>query len=381
MSEEPPPHQNGGTAFLSAIATLPPTEVAFLGFAERATLAQEGGTPFRKWNIIGLKHTLPTFIVPLMLTHLKWAVAWRLGSETAVELRIKSDTGELVGSINIKLPAFTERNPSAEIPASPTDQGLLFDPQAWTIMLLEPGPPQLVILRPGRHSIMKVQADGSEVVVGNFDVALLDALPLDADRIAAIRSDPRASKAVRIELHCGKCLTKVRAFAALDKKPEADGFLWYQDLPDEMICLCGSIKWDLRSIKRNLHGLLGRAVSPVATEVSVVPLYEQGALQEIRLNFVRLLDRNPAEELLQKFIEVHPILLHQFPAEKLFFKPAILAYFKADFAVLTSQKELMLIEIENTKTRLLKKMVMLPDHLIIPLIRCVTGSTLSMNIG
>jgi hypothetical protein len=111
MREEPPPHQNGGTAFLSAIATLPPTEVAFLGFAERATLAQEGGTPFRKWNIIGLKHTPPTFIVPLTLTHLKWAVAWRLGSETAVELRIKSDTGELVGSINIKLPAFTERNP------------------------------------------------------------------------------------------------------------------------------------------------------------------------------------------------------------------------------------------------------------------------------
>lgn len=48
-------------------------------------------------------------------------------------------------------------------------------------------------------------------------------------------------------------------------------------------------------------------------------------------------------------------MLHQFPAEKLFYKPQILTHFKADFAVLTSQKELILIEIENTQTRLLKK--------------------------
>jgi vesicle coat complex subunit len=78
-------------------------------------------------------------------------------------------------------------------------------------------------------------------------------------------------------------------------------------------------------------------------------------LLEIRRLFVQLLDRNPPEEEIQKFIQDNPVLLHQFPAERLFFKPAILTFFKADFAVLTPQKELILIEIETTKTRLMNK--------------------------
>jgi Domain of unknown function (DUF4263) len=39
----------------------------------------------------------------------------------------------------------------------------------------------------------------------------------------------------------------------------------------------------------------------------------------------------------------------------LFFKPAILTRFKADFAIVTPQKELVLIEIERAGTRLLRK--------------------------
>jgi hypothetical protein len=41
-----------------------PTEVAFIGFAERAQPIQEGATPFVKWNIIGLKQNLLSFICP-----------------------------------------------------------------------------------------------------------------------------------------------------------------------------------------------------------------------------------------------------------------------------------------------------------------------------
>jgi hypothetical protein len=49
------------------------------------------------------------------------------------------------------------------------------------------------------------------------------------------------------------------------------------------------------------------------------------------------------------------LLLHQFPAERLFPKPPILTFFFADFAVVTPQRELILIELEKTSTRLLKK--------------------------
>src|SRR5690606_37536672 len=71
--------------------------------------------------------------------------------------------------------------------------------------------------------------------------------------------------------------------------------------------------------------------------------------------FGKLIDKNPAEEVLQKFIEKNPVILHQFPADQLFFKPSILTKFKADFAIVTPQKELILVEIEKAGTRLLRK--------------------------
>lgn len=330
-----------------------PTEVAFLGFAERATAVQEGTTPFNKWNLLGLKQTLLTFLVPLSLGGLKWAVALRLGSEAAIELRIKSESGENIGGINIALQPAIAGNPAEENAPAPSFAMTAVDPRAWVVMLFEP-PPGIYILQPGYYSVAKVRPDGSESNIGGFNVLLLEAPPLDADRIAAIRSDPFGSKAIRIELGCKKCSTKVRAFASLERKPEADGYSWYADLPEQITCSCGSTTFDLRSIKRNLHALLGHPISSAPQEVRT-PLYEQSALQEVRLKFNRLLDRSPSEETLQQFIQDNPILLHQFPAEKLFFKPAILNLFKADFAILTSQKELILIEIENTKTRLMKK--------------------------
>jgi hypothetical protein len=98
-----------------------------------------------------------------------------------------------------------------------------------------------------------------------------------------------------------------------------------------------------------------RYVARPRTVRSFIPLYEASALETTRTVFLRLLDSNPPEEALQQFLEANPILLHQFPSEKLFFKPPILNLFNADFAVVTPQKELILIEIETTRTRLLIK--------------------------
>jgi hypothetical protein len=67
-----------------------------------------------------------------------------------------------------------------------------------------------------------------------------------------------------------------------------------------------------------------------------------------------LLNSDPLEEILQRFIEHNPILLHRFPAQQLFFKPSILSRFNADFAIVTPEKELVLIEIERASTRLLR---------------------------
>jgi hypothetical protein len=86
-----------------------------------------------------------------------------------------------------------------------------------------------------------------------------------------------------------------------------------------------------------------------------VRLYEQSALESLLVSFRTLLDSNPSEEALQVFIQDNPILLHQFPSEQIFFKPPILTFFHADFAIVTPQKELILIEIEKADARLLTR--------------------------
>jgi hypothetical protein len=78
-------------------------------------------------------------------------------------------------------------------------------------------------------------------------------------------------------------------------------------------------------------------------------------LRAIQIEFMRLLQSHQREEVFQKFIEENPILLRQFPAVQILFKPPILTYHIADFAVLSPQRELILIEIETPDTRLLKK--------------------------
>jgi len=87
----------------------------------------------------------------------------------------------------------------------------------------------------------------------------------------------------------------------------------------------------------------------------MVRLYEDSALAETCRKFVRLLDSEPDEEQVQKFLESNPVFFHTFTPIKLIPKPPILTEYKADFAVLNNRRELLLIEIERPALRLLKK--------------------------
>ena len=138
-----------------------------------------------------------------------------------------------------------------------------------------------------------------------------------------------------------------------DPQSETEGFTWYTDIAEYFACECGATKFDTSTYKRNFFASLLQPVG-LFGELSTLPLYERTSVESLLVEFVNLLSANPLEEVLQKFIERNPILLHQFPAQRLFFKPAILTRFNADFAVVTPEKELILIEIERANTRLLK---------------------------
>jgi hypothetical protein len=103
-----------------------------------------------------------------------------------------------------------------------------------------------------------------------------------------------------------------------------------------------------------LYGLLGRRWL-TSDQIDFVPLYQATALRSTRNNFINLISKNHPEEILQQFIAENPILLHQFPSSRIITKPKILTSYASDFGIVTPKKELLLIELEKTSTRLLKK--------------------------
>jgi hypothetical protein len=331
--------------------SLPRPGVVFLGLAERAAVVFDGSPNLPKWNVLGLKHVVVSNFYPLSFSH--WYIGLAVKDpETpgSVLLRFVDDAGTEIGTITFATTkAITEFRPASE------GRTVLVLDQGWFISFVRIGNTPISIPRPGMY-LVQVQRHLNYETVGQLYFGLVEAPPLTAERIAAIRSDPKAMKAVRVNMACNKCQTKLLAYAGLERstKQEEEGCIWYQDLPDEFVCACGATRMDLSSMRRNLFAPLGQPLPQDEEKIGYVPLYERSALEALHVEFLALLDSSPSEEVLQQFIQDNPILLHQFPADKLFFKPSILTFFRADFAIVTPQKELLLVEIETTRTRLLK---------------------------
>jgi hypothetical protein len=328
--------------------------VVFLGFAERATLVRDGGTDALKWNVHGLKNILLTNFFPTALNNWNLGLAIRI-SDTPQNLKINflAESGEEIGSTNIKLIAG-----APTLPLTHSDSVFIrVAPRTWLVAFFElRSDTTLVIQKPGRYSAVIQDDDNNQELIGEFDYVLVEPPPLTPERVAAIKSDPNAVKAVRAVFGCTACASKCQVYAALERNPklETEGFTWYADIPEHFACECGKAQLDLSTVKRNFFALLGQPQQALSREVAWAPLYEKSAIESLRVEFLGLVNANPPEESLQNFIENNPVILHQFPAEKLFFKPPILTQFKADFAIVTPQKELVLIEIERASTRLLR---------------------------
>jgi hypothetical protein len=58
-------------------------QIAFLGFAERATSVREGETNILKWNVLGLKNILLTNVFPFLLSGWHLALAIRISAPLA----------------------------------------------------------------------------------------------------------------------------------------------------------------------------------------------------------------------------------------------------------------------------------------------------------
>jgi hypothetical protein len=331
--------------------------IIFLGFCERAAYVSEGNTNLLKWNILGLKNVLLSNIFPISLNGSIIGLAIdQKNIRNEQKLKLTDDNNNELGIITLDF-SNTKQGPLDIEDELIRDTGPwvgLFT-QGWTTIFVKLVGINVVIMKPGVYHISLITEEGS-CIIGEILFALIDPPPLTTERIAAIKSEPGAAKYIRIELGCNKCPSKFRAYTSLERSAdnETKGWQWYESIPDNFECECGCTKIDLTIIRRNLHCFLGRNIRERA-ELNFIPLYEKSALEKIRRDFLRLINSNPIEELIQKYINENPILLHQFPSEKLFAKPPILTFFNADFGIVTPQKELILIELEKTTTRLIKK--------------------------
>jgi len=287
-----------------------PHPIVFIGIAEKAVQSVDwlGGPP--KWNLLGLKNILWANFFPLPINGLLLGFAIRLAPTTSLDfdIRLITESGVEVGSINMSNKAASEvevgqdnfDDVSAERRQSSASLMLMGD--SWTPLFVRLTP--LVAVEPGLISVIHRRAGREDVKIGEFAFALVEPAPLTPERIAAIKSDPEAAKAFRVELGCKFCPTKLGVYAALDRStatnPSKD--IWYEEAPQNFECECGKTAFDLGSIKRNLFAGLGH---PMASEgqLGLVPLYEASALQKIRRDFEDLLDRAKSEEEIQKFIE------------------------------------------------------------------------------
>jgi hypothetical protein len=233
-------------------------EVAFLGVAERSSVVRDGILESVKWNILGLKHLLVFNFFPANISGLHFVFALRHIRDTELRLEITSDDGQEIGWINVG--ATITPASASPIPITATREHVTshHPSEGWSVLAFPLPQAPIALPRPGRYFLTRAIPDSSREIVGEFWAGLVDPPPLTAERIAAIKSDPRAMKAVRVTLACGKCKEECRAYAGLERNDnlEKEGFVWYTDLPEQFRCHCGATSLDITSIRRNLYAPL-----------------------------------------------------------------------------------------------------------------------------
>lgn len=226
----------------------------------------------------------------------------------------------------------------------------------WLLMGI-PFPEQFALIeRPGRLRIDLREGD-RDLWTGGINFLAYNPEPLTPERIAAIRSEPNASKAAHFRLACKECDDALTTFVAIDRPsvPSPKDAVWYLDLPDEFRCRCGKTVVNLQYLRRGFHAVLGERFATEGDELTSARLYEPSSLEVIYDAFAHVLQASKGEADLQTFLQENPILLHQLTPRKIIAKAPIRGKYQTDFVVATASGDLILIELEAAGRSLLKK--------------------------
>ncbi len=330
--------------------------IALLGICHRARYERGDPPVLSHIDVLGLRKVVLPYIYPFDASGQYLAMAVygiEVSNPGAVVLR--SRDGNQVFRVDISASPKIEKADFKGIKPDNSESGILVaigDAPSWTMFL---APLSGVVLNEPQTIEAFLLDDKDEIPLGVLAFGLAGAPPLTPDRIAAIKSDPRAIKALRLNLGCKHCDSKLKVFAALEKPKEDDkDLIWYQDVPEAFECSCGKTSLPLNILRTNMHALLGKRDID-AKNLSFSVLYEHRAIDQISKELLDLVKTKPREEVVQQFLSKNPIVFHFLSPIRLFEKPPILSKHQADFAILDSRGALIFVEIERPGIRLIRK--------------------------
>lgn len=284
-------------------------DVAFLGLCEKAIHIKAGHALLWKHNIIGLLKGIAAYIYPLGLNHFQLAFAiYDIENAESARISVVAPNGEEIIGFDLSPSNYqklTDLDQTQTLDSTP-GPALTGDHQANRVTtsfdtFIVPGVPgwsffvhdlkeyEQAIVQPGEYQVSLKRGD-TELSLGVVTFVYVQAPPLTPERINAIRSNPFASKEVRLKLGCKICKEELRVYTALEQnvQDEFNGWLWYDSLSDSFQCKCGTTVIDLTMIRENMHVLLGNPVR-IDDNVSFEMLYNKGTLEAIYNDFTNLL--------------------------------------------------------------------------------------------
>ena len=211
-----------------------------------------------------------------------------------------------------------------------------------------------VVSKPRKYNIHVIHR-GKGVYIGEVNFWYNKPEPYTVEQFRAIEADPYSTKGIRAKLSCNFCQKILLTYCSLEREVDTEdqGYIWYRELPERFHCECGKTSFDLELLKEGLPSLLGRDIK--LNDWSYERRYSHTKIESIIQRFYNILNKCKDEESLQKFIQDNPVMLAQFFAKQIFYKPNINGKFFADFAILNAKNELIFVEIERPNLQLFKK--------------------------
>ncbi|MBI2573716.1 DUF4263 domain-containing protein [Candidatus Woesearchaeota archaeon] len=332
--------------------------VAFLGLCEKGESIREGD--YRSWyhNLIGINSNCFCLIFPINLKEFKKLVfaIYDVKNLKDTNLEFLDQNGLLIQKMSLKYheQGINKRNLNV-------DRGNTFSIKVrdlttgWSLFLCD-FEKDIILSEPTTLNIF-LEQDGEKIPIGSVTFHYQKVPPLSKERIAALKADPAISKKIAIQLGCKNCKAELKIYVGLerDKVFEEKGDIWFEDLPDIFSCKCRNSSFSLKYIRENFHALLGKVKNGSQKIISAQNYYTKASIIKIIDAFKLLIESNPGEEEVQKFIERNTLILSLFSPEMIYNKMPILSKYKTDFCIVTNRKDLLLIEIEKPSFQIMKK--------------------------